>query len=237
MNGRSAGRPNESLEAALGLIGRVLVIRARLLHGEIVPDMPDKTIVGRRASVYVDDEQQAAFHAALGSAISSWQSVESALARVYDAAILPLAPDAAMAAFHQIQTFKMKLQTTDLAVRCILLKHEKAKHPVAKPHLPEIAPEWTKLYKRMEDKSQRRNELAPFFVYIVYNKRSKNERIRLRPQLHDTRFRLGLRPNVDHGVEEIKCFSALFLILGKEVSDFSLKLRSIAKALHSISSL
>ena len=83
--------------------------------------MPDK-LNNQLFESYADEAQQRDFFAALGRALSGWQFVESALYLVHEAAILPAIPSAFAASFHQVQTFRLKLQITDMALRACLIE-------------------------------------------------------------------------------------------------------------------
>jgi hypothetical protein len=114
-----------------------------------------KTRYGRLRVIWPGEKREREFYAALGEAISAWQGVEAALFRVHLAVIGPRNPGALAAAFHQMQTFNMKLQATDMAVRYALLGNE------------EIICEWESLVKKMNKKNERRNHLAHFMVEII----------------------------------------------------------------------
>jgi hypothetical protein len=147
-------------------------------------DKPTKIIVNVPNEVkrrlfpnYPDDAQISKFFEVLGRAVSLWQLVETSLYEVYERALAPRHPGAAAAGFHAIQTFQMKLTVTDAAVRFALLDHS------------ELIDEWQKPRRDADAKSARRNQFVHLSTWIMYNEESPNDRIRLEPQMFDTRHR------------------------------------------------
>jgi hypothetical protein len=125
---------------------------------------------------YPDDTQIVRFFDTLGRAVTVWQTVETSLYEVYEKAVRPQLPGAAAAGFHAMQAFNVKLTVTDAAVRFCAAGNET------------LLREWADIKDDAGKKATRRNQFVHFSTYIMWDETNPNDRIRLEPQLYDTRF-------------------------------------------------
>lgn len=158
---------------------------------------------------YPDERQIANFFATLGRAVTVWQTVETALYMVFERATEPNMPGASAAAFHAIQTFTIKLAATDAAVRFRIVNNRA------------LLDEWASLRSDADAKSIRRNQFVHFSTYIMVDEKRPNDRVRLEPQIFDTRHSDG-GPKLR--MSEIDQITARFTVLSDNLTKFSRKI-------------
>jgi hypothetical protein len=118
------------------------------------------------------------FYCALGQAISTWQSVESALLEVLRAATDPQVPGALNAAFHSLQ-FNGQLIATDAAVQFALR---------CNVYTLALTNRWDALRTKLDNKQKRRNALVHFAAYNEPQQTREHEKVYLEPNFTDTRY-------------------------------------------------
>jgi hypothetical protein len=106
-------------------------------------------------------EEERAFYAALGKALTQWQRIEENLAIIFAsvAGSHGLPDMAANAAFHAVLNFNTKLAMTDSALKMKSFLSTLERAPGASDPMID---QWDTLKKRAERRAKRRNELAHF---------------------------------------------------------------------------
>lgn len=172
----------------------------------------------RRLFPYVPSEDDLnAFLAAYGSAISSWQLVESALYEVYRAITRSQRPGAEAAAYFAVPAFRTRLNMTSSAVRYAL---------TGKADLIE---EWRLILKRAGKKSERRNEMAHGVVWSMWMEPNPERRIHVGRLSEDTRSEINptKQPPQPLTLTRVRQYEADFRDLSKTLRIFSYKIRQL----------
>lgn len=161
---------------------------------------------------YPDETQIARFFEVLGRAITVWQLVEKALYEIYERALAPSCPRACGASFHAIQTFNLKLNVANAAIRARFV--EDAEKPLLE--------EWAALFRDANDKAKRRNQFAHFSTFIMFNEEQVNDRVTLEPPAFDWRELGPDRPKLR--LSEIVQITERFVDLANALDRFRKKI-------------
>lgn len=153
-----------------------------------------------------DADEQMAFFVRLGMTIAAWQLVESSLVIIYVRAIRTGNWNGASAAFHVPSGFKNRLDMANEAMQRSGLNSE-------------WLDRWDKLYKRLSDKSKRRNELAHGMV-LFNPKRRHKDRLFVSPNVMDPSNNAREAPGEIITLTELDGMLKTFEKLGDDVSDF-----------------
>jgi hypothetical protein len=167
---------------------------------------------------FPDKEQINEFHAALGRAIASWALVEEQLFSVFSTAAKPGSSAVLSAAFHALQHTNSKLAATDAAVRVVLLgiKDEAARAA--------LEGEWNVVRRKVNNRLDRRNQIAHFSIHIDEQEADQAKKIRLKPLSVDARYMAGLKRPVEYSVHDLRCIANTFNRVSLRLMKFSQKL-------------
>lgn len=158
---------------------------------------------------YPETEQINEFYQAHSRAITTWQLVIDGLLEIYRAAVEPQLPGALHASFHALQHFGRQLALTNGALQFTL--HE---HP--------LLTTWEKnLYRRANEKSQRRNHLTQYTLYVETDEASKNDRVYLEPAIGDPLHAMGAKQTTRYRVTEIRSIAKAFDELQRDLHAFA----------------
>jgi hypothetical protein len=158
-------------------------------------------------------EERLAFYAAIGEAITEWSHVEDGLYMILQRCVA--APDhrTTAAAFYAVDAFRTRLAMTDAAVSY----HFGQSHEL-QAHIPA----WEKLYKAIDKRARKRNELAHHQVLVTANEPEKR-RYTLIPALLDPHSPLDKkldRPGLH--ISELQIRVKVFQLLSRRITDFIL---------------
>jgi hypothetical protein len=115
------------------------------------------------------EEEEVRFYAAIGKALTQWQSIETGLANIF-CAIVGRPGDSGLAniAFYSVENFRAKLAMTNNVATARF------------SFVPARNSEWCSLHKSAVARSKKRNFLAHYQLEIETH-RNPGERCRLRP--------------------------------------------------------
>jgi hypothetical protein len=168
-------------------------------------------ISGKVAASQPKPETISEFYCALGSAIASWQHIETSLFQIFYAAVYPKYSGPLAAAFHSTQHFNSQLSMTDAALENLFAYNVL---------FSALAPEWAKIKGKLNKKYQRRNALVHYQVIVEPLEPREKNKMYLDPPISDTRHLPADRPIKRYGLIHIAAIQKGFEELAHRMSSF-----------------
>ncbi len=170
--------------------------------------MNTKTPKPRLSATLTLEEEEMRFYAAIGKALTQWQSIETGLANIF-CALVGRSGDSGLAniAFYSVDNFRSKLAMTSKVATARFF------------FVPERKSEWCGLYKSAVARSKKRNFLAHYQLDIEKH-RKPGDRCRLCPSPNKLPGDQTDYDTATYSTQDIVAFGNTFDVLGSELITF-----------------